>query len=156
MHEHIDAAREAAERAVRWFEARPPYEAITFEHRQWHGRALFLAGRGDEAKTVYNALVQEFPDRFDIRAARAFIAATQGDTAQALSDREWFGGRTQNTMWQRGIIAGVLGDHDRAAELLRQAAETRDWFYFWDVRNTVLYAPLCENPDFQELLRPKG
>ncbi len=71
-----------------WFEARSTNEATRLDHRHEYGRALFFAGRIDEAQRVFDATVGDFPDDVVNRTFRAFIAAMCGDTAVALSDAD--------------------------------------------------------------------
>jgi tetratricopeptide (TPR) repeat protein/tRNA A-37 threonylcarbamoyl transferase component Bud32 len=164
---HADAAKDAAERAVRWFEARPQSETTTFEHRHEYGRALFFAGRYDDAQAVFDALVEELPDddymRAYNRAHRGFIAAMRGDTAQALSDAdslemqaEALAGFSKDAArwWCRGIIYGALGDRERAMALFRQF-EPRWTHSPWGHVQAIL-EPMRGYPPFEELLRPKG
>jgi tetratricopeptide (TPR) repeat protein len=162
-HGHADAAREVAERTVRWFEGRPPNEAARLNNRHEYGRALFFAGRMDEAQQVFDSIVVDFPDDVVNRTHRAFIAAMRGDTALAVSDAnvleaqaDQLEGRQRDEArhWGRGVIYAALGDLDRAWELLRQF---EPWWEHsaWDhVR--MIYEPMRNHAEFQEMLRPKG
>jgi len=162
-YHHVDAATELADRALVWLEARPPIEATGLFHRHAYGRALFLAGRTAEAQRVFGALVDDNPDRGDLRMYRGFIAAMRGDTAQALGDAEWLEhqaelveGIDRDAMrwWCRGVIFGALGDRERAMELFQQF-RPRQTFDFNDYM-TFLYEPMRGYPPFEELMRPKG
>ena len=157
-NEHFDAAQDVLVRAIDWFEARPHDESATLGHRLWYGRALYLAGRPDEAQPIFDALVDEFPDDLQARGTRAFIAATRGDSTQAMEDGEWFESLDRpylhggNTYW-RGVIAAALGDLERAMELFREAR----WFgQTWNAESDMHHAPLLDYPPWQELIRPKG
>jgi tetratricopeptide (TPR) repeat protein/tRNA A-37 threonylcarbamoyl transferase component Bud32 len=159
---HDEALQEIVQRVIGAFEARPADEVAERAHRHWYGRALFLAGRRDEAQAVYNALVEETPDHLARRATRAFIAASRGDTTQALRDLEWFEqlepaeGEVGHALYRRGLIVGALGAPDRATELVRASYEERDWRFAWRDRVWFEVDPLRDYPPFQELMRPKG
>ena len=155
---HADAAQQVAERVAGWFERRPPEEAATLTHRVLYGRALFSAGRTGEAQDVLDAVVAEFPENFWGRGVRAFIAASRGDTAQAMSDIAWFSAdeRLAISQWQRGTIAGALGDRQLAVSLIREAIEKPTYQFGADQLLHMEYHPLRDYPPFQELLRPKG
>jgi len=157
---HGDAADDVVQRGIEWFDSRPSDEAETLGHRSWHGWALFLAGRYEDAQEVYDILVEDLPDSVSFRGRRAFIAATRGDTALAVDDAAWLealsrpylrGGHT----FCRGVIAGALGQHDDAVRLLRQAYQEGKSHSWYDMVQADL-APLRDYPPFQELLRPKG
>ena len=156
-------AVEAAEKVLQWLEARPLNETTRLNNRHEYGRTLFFAGRIDEAQQVFDMIVDDFPNDVVNRTHRAFIAASRGDTALALSDAqvlddqaEVLSGRQKDMArwWGRGVIFGVLGDQDRAWELFRQFAPR--WVHgpWQSVR--VLYEPMRGYPPFEEMMRPKG
>jgi tetratricopeptide (TPR) repeat protein/tRNA A-37 threonylcarbamoyl transferase component Bud32 len=159
---HDGAVEEVVERVIDSFEARPADQASDPSHRHWYGRALFLAGRRDEAQEVYDALVDETPDNPWRRATRAFIAASRGDTTQALRDQEWFEdlepgkGQVGTSLYLRGLVAGALGDHERAMELIRRSYDEPEWRYGWLEGLWMMVEPMRDYPPFQEFLRPKG
>jgi hypothetical protein len=111
-------------------------------------------------------VVDDLPDnldylvRVDYRVRRAFIAATLGDTAQALSDAAWFEDLDlpfdERQRSQRlAAIAAALGDREAAVNLLRQAVgqgythnRTASVHDFW--------TSLRGYPPYEELIRPKG
>jgi serine/threonine-protein kinase len=162
VHGHMDAAATIATRVIDWFETRPLDETMTPGHRSRYGMVLFLANRRDEAQDVFDALVAEFPEDMALRGMRGFVAASRGDTALAHSDMEWFDSAVRPdgfmllTLWPRGIIAGGLGDHGRAVELIRQATSQRGWDYELYPRTHWLHDPLRDYQPFEELMRPKG
>jgi DNA-binding SARP family transcriptional activator/TPR repeat protein len=163
-----EAARNVAAQAIDWFESRSE-NATALCHHTCYGLMLFLAGRIDDAQRVFDALVAEYPETLDIwpcrllwgpRAHRGFVAAIRGDTALALSDLEWFQnadtvGMTpankRDLAYNHGSIVGVLGDRERAVELIREPGWLLPLF-----RESVLWEPLRDYPPFQELMRPKG
>jgi tetratricopeptide (TPR) repeat protein len=158
---HREAAQRIAARAIEWFEARPPNEAADVGNREWYGRALFLAGRFNEAREIYDGLVHESPDNPNYRGYRAFIAAVRGDTVQALSDAVWFESlerpnlRMRTARWTaRVAIAGALGEHEQVTELLREGRGR--WMHTWFDRVDMRFDPLRDYAPFQEWMRPKG
>jgi tetratricopeptide (TPR) repeat protein len=163
------AARDVLSRVLAWFEARPRGEATGVSHRAWYGRALFLAGRHEEAQGIFDALVDEVADtlmlHLELRQTRAFIAATRGDSGQAARDAEWFEGLDRPVLrgyhtFSRAVIAAALGDREGAVGLLHQAlgqglAFDIRWFRGLEPASLEL-DPLRDYPPFQELIRPKG
>ncbi len=162
VYGHEGAAEHVAERVAGWFEGRPPEEAAARDHRVRYGRVLFCAGRLDEAQDVLDAVVAEFPDDVNGRGLRAFIAASRGDTAQALSDIEWLSaeGRLEDSLWEtewwRGVIFGALGDREQAVTLIGEAMSKASFYFHADRLLHMEYQPLRDYPAFQELMRPKG
>jgi hypothetical protein len=159
---HVEAARQVADRAIHWFEARPPDEADDVNHQYWYGMALVEAGRSEEAQGIFDGFVTDPPGPsvpdggIDLRAYRAFIAASCGDTTQALSDLEWFEATEGDWSLERGIVAGALGDLEGAVELIRDGSRRRPGSVFdWWSRTLILYEPLRDYPPFQVLIRPK-
>jgi tetratricopeptide (TPR) repeat protein len=159
-HGHADAARQLLERVVSWLEGRPEEEKRTADHRVVYGRALANYGRVEEARRVFDSLVDEDPGNVDYRGNRGFIGAMAGDSMQAMRDAEWLAAldrmylRGDNTFW-RAAIACALGERDEAVDLLRQAYSEglyHRWWYEW----TPLWSPIRDYPPFQELMRPKG
>ncbi len=159
---HDEALKEAVSRVIGSFEARPASEKVSIEHRHWYGRALFLAGRIDEAQDVYDALVEETPGYLWRRAIRAFFSVSRGDTAQAQKDLAWFENQEPveaqdpTLLRLRGYILGALGDLENAMELIRQSYEHPEGTYGWRNRIWLNVAPLRGYPRYQEFIRPKG
>ncbi len=162
---HVEASLRVAERAIRWFDARPSAEATDVGHRYWYGRALFLAGRIEESQMEFDEIVDEQPDSLSYRAFRAFIAVQRGDTVQAMRDAEWLdvyltpdvpgaGWRLSPLFWE-GVIAAALGERQQAVAYLRESY-VQGRLHRWYDRVRVEFDPLRDYPPFQELMRPKG
>jgi hypothetical protein len=112
------------------------------------------------ARRAFDALVEQHPEGVSSRGHRGFVAASSGDSAQALEDLEWLAHlrdryvRRVADYW-RAAISGALGRVDEAVDLLRQAYgeglryDVADWY-------SPELDPLRDNPGFKELLRPKG
>lgn len=60
----------------------------------------------------------------------------------------------QNEFMRAGIAA-QLGDRDRAILLIQQAIAAGYWNYGWTHSNPE-FESLWNEPEFQEILRPKG
>ena len=132
---------------------------------QSKGWAFFLTGRVEEARDVFNDLLEDSPERSDplylnSRGQRAFLAATAGDLAQANDDLDWFSAldgrylKGRHTYW-RAVITGALGDRDEAVRLLRQAYREGRERFANDAEHAYL-DPVRDHPAFQEWLRPRG
>jgi tetratricopeptide (TPR) repeat protein len=159
-----ETTQDFAARAVRWLEARPSHEATTVQHRIQYGRALYYAGRLEDAQRVLDAMIRAFPNSISLirRLQRAVVAAARGDTAQALRDADWFERhaetlegreRERERLWARGVIYGALGERARAMELFRQYEP----YWVHGVLEPVFwYEPMRGYPPFEEFLRPKG
>jgi len=159
---HEDSVQETVELVIRWLEARSTAEVGSFWGRHWYGRALFIAGRRDEARELFDLLVEEVPGNFETRAARAYFAVEGGDTAQARRDLEWIEqmeigeGQLASARYHRGIISAALGDLDRALELMRASGDDPVWGYTWAGPTQIFIDPLREFGPYQEFMRPKG
>jgi hypothetical protein len=104
--------------------------------------------------------VEDNPDNIEFRALRGFVSVRAGDSTIARRDAEWLEQldrpylRGSNTFW-RSVIIGALGNHDEAVALIHQAfSEGRE--YMWWMPVTMEFSALRDNPEFQELMRPKG
>jgi len=159
---HDDAVRGVVKRVIHWFEAKSTSEAGSIWRRHWYGRALFLAGRRDEALEVLDGLVEDAPGNIVNRTARAYVAANLGDTAQASLDLEWFeqtefnDGQAGSALYHRGIVKAALGHLDEAVELMRSSFDDPIWGYRWIGPTQIFTHPLREYGPYQELMRPKG
>jgi tetratricopeptide (TPR) repeat protein len=163
FHGHEDAAEDLAARVIRRYEAGPASEAAALDARIEYGQALFLAGRPGDARGVFDTLVIEYPDAGFARLFRGFLAGLSGDTAQALTDIEFFErlprgpeGTDEAVAWayRCGVIYGALGDRERAWEMFSKFEPRWQHSPFDNVR--VLYEPMRGYPPFEEMMRPKG
>ncbi len=131
--------------------------------RHQYGRALFLAGRLEDAQRINEALLDEgFLEReWNVawtHGLHGVIALTLGDTVQALEDLaqlESVGETSGPALHHRALIAAGLGEKERAVDLLRQAFAAGFFFSPW-LKSRAELDPLRDYPPFQELMRPKG
>jgi tetratricopeptide (TPR) repeat protein len=160
-HGHTDAAQTTIDRAIEWYEARPPETKSGTAWRGGYSWALYVADRWEEAYSVAKPLSEEFPENMNYRALVGILAACRGDQEEALEtserlealDRPYL--RGWNTIW-RALIAGALGDGESAVALWRQALgegfpHRQPWARPW-----IALEPIRDYPPFQELMRPKG
>ncbi len=114
-HGYRAEARPVLERALAWYEVRPPDEADTEDHKYGLGLVLYESGRWDEAEALFRELSAGSPTGVTYRAYLGLIAARRGDLEAAeeidaqlaASDRPYLLGH--NTYW-RSRIAAVLGE----------------------------------------------
>lgn len=168
-HGQHAAAQEMLERTLAWYDQARPAEREDTVFRMSHGRALFLAGRYDEARSVLERLIagySEDPGRGTIRYWEAFgllgiMAARRGDPLEAARISDLIEATTtayhygEHTVW-RAAIAAHLGERERAMELLNDAV--REGLHFTLALHDGYYGldPLRGYPPFEEFLRPKG
>jgi len=161
VHGYRGAADEIIERALDWLRARLPDEGATSALRRRLAITLYLAERWQEAGEVFDSLAAEFPE--DIGYTMGYpgvVAARLGDRETALRydsalaalDTPFLNGT--NTYW-RARVAAVLGDRDRAVELLR-AAYAEGYKHDIHVHRNMDFESLYDYASFLELLRPKG
>jgi len=175
-HGHPTHGQEQLNRAVAWYEARPPAETNTRQHRYYYARALSAAGRWAEARELFRALQREevadvlhHNDDISLRGHVGVLSARLGDVQEAarieeelrLLDRRFLWGN--NTYW-RAAIASVLGERDRATALLADALSAGlMWYRFasnldypkWDFHVDPDFESLRGYEPFEELIGPQ-
>jgi len=168
-HGHRAEAGEVLDRALSWYESRPPSELETQTSRYSRAITHYLAGEWDEAEALFTGIRSEelTGDRTADRRRLVFsvgylgaMAARRGDREEALRlseelanvDFSFLNGL--HTLW-RGRIAALLGDREEAMALLLEAhAQGRPFGWSW--HRDVDLESLRDYPPFQEFLRPKG
>jgi tetratricopeptide (TPR) repeat protein len=159
-HGHETASLEAAQQAIDWFDSNEFPPNFSARIKRYSLSALSLARLHEEAMQLATSMLDEYPDWWGVRAVLGVSAARTGDRPRALDasrqlaavDEPFlFGG----TSIGRAAIAAQLGERDEAIRLLRQAVNEG----FWDWRGLhadPYFEPLWDDPEFQEILRPKG
>ena len=166
-HGYREEAQALAERLMTWFESDggfsfgrrcDPCEAFT----------LMAVGRYEEARIIFEELLAREPD-FRVWIQRVgWCAARLGDRTTALEMEARFVELGDNvgptgvpynlrgsTDFARAGIAAQLGDRDRAIRLIQQAVAAGYNDYMW-IHSNPAFEPLWDDPEFQEILRPKG
>jgi len=155
---HYEKGRALAERAVAWYEDHPDEKE---ENLGIYAFTLVVAGRDDEARSVYEVLLVENPDSNVWQGRYGILLATAGEreVAQEVSERlaqiedtRFLKGA--HTFW-RACIAAHMGDLDDAVQLLNQAYLEGNAFG-WHLKYSIEVAPLQDHPSFQAWFEPKG
>lgn len=161
-HGHPDDARRLWLRTVRYFASHSA--ALDSSERDYQARALLQAGRTAEAERIAQELVRANPDQPDFLGTLGGIAAVAGDTAvlrtvsghlMELSHVAARGSASGAVMLARARIEALRGNHAVAIALIRQALSSGATTYF-DVDRWPEFHSLVADPDFRELLRPRG
>jgi len=127
-------------------------------------RTLYYLERWREARSIFAELYSEIPEvntnyAVGVLGQLGVVAAHLGEREEALriSDelvaREIPGYLGWNTAW-RAAIAAILGEEERAVNLLRQSYRDGHPYGIWtdyylDLEN------LWDHPGFQEFVRPR-
>jgi len=164
VYGQAEASKSMAERAVAWYEDNNP----DVPKRLNYSRCLMRAGMTNAAKAIVDDLLLKFPDGQYVLTQAGVVAAVLGDRDRALeieerltsiddSDLQTNGilGYHGVTLYRRARIATRLGDHDRALGLLQQAV-TAGFNSYGLIQSEPDFEALWDDPQFQEILRPKG
>jgi tetratricopeptide (TPR) repeat protein len=149
-----------AQRALDWFTGMDFSERALPRAQRNSAVAPSLLGQHETALRTLSALAADQPESCSLLGEVGIEAAWLGDreTATEISQRllavdEPFtlGGPS----YVRAAIATRLGDHAEGIRLLRQAAA--EGFWDWErLHRDMDFEPLRDDPEFQEILRPKG
>jgi tetratricopeptide (TPR) repeat protein/TolB-like protein len=158
-HDHPDAARLVAERALSRAESR---QAGTAELQAERARAALLAllGRNEEARAVLESAVAQWPDNLDAHGELGALAARLGDRARAGQAFDWLesadaGQARGRQRYLQAGIAAELGENARAVSLLREAF-AQGLAFGVEMHRNPHFRRLRGDAAFRELLRPKG
>ncbi len=163
-HGHAAEAQQLYDRAIAWAKSQSAEQQATPPARRAVAEVLNAAGRWDQAGSLFQALAVTDTSDIDLQATLGDLAARRGDRAEADRIDRWLGARGRKgpggassrswTLYAQARIAGLLGDHQRAMGLLREAAQLG--FDGWrDAHLDPDLAPLRADPAFQEWIRPK-
>jgi tetratricopeptide (TPR) repeat protein len=156
-HGYPDAAQRAYDTAVDWFAGLSPEDLATDGIAVWFARALYEAGRLDDAQAHLERLEAQSPDAPNTRRWLAMVAAKRGNREVAMRVSDWLAGLTDlgartRSLW-RGMIAAQLGDRADAVRLLRTYYDEAG-YSTWTIHYSA-FNSLREYPPFQDLMRPK-
>ncbi len=161
-HGHHQASLDLATRAVAWIDGLPPQVRSAEGVRATRAAALMAAERWAEAQAMFEELAATDQDEVDYRGWLGVAAARRGRRDVALRasgqlervDRPYLYGRHT---YQRACIAAVLGEKDRAVELLRQSfTEGKPLGRIWAVHADASLESLRGYGPFEDLMKPKG
>ena len=161
-HGYRDASLHVAQRAVEWHRNRlVPGQSSGDRDRL--AAALYMAERWTDAEELFSALSAQHPSDESYLGVLGAIAARRGDTRRALErsvqlteltagGSRWT--RANAAVW-RAQIAALLGERQRAVDLLRDAL-ARGAPYGPYMHNSPELETLADFQPFVELMRPKG
>jgi DNA-binding SARP family transcriptional activator/TolB-like protein len=158
-HGHEALAREALERAERWYGSRPPDEKATRDHRRGDARVLGDLDRWADARARYAALFAEDSTSIEHLGALGVLSARLGRTAEADSiaarlvadPRPYTFGAPR--MWA-ARIAALKGDREGAVALIRQALR-EGYARLHSLHSEHDLESLRDFPAFREILEPR-
>jgi len=161
-HGHASDARQLWLRTVRYFASHSA--GLDSSERDYQARALLQAGRTADAEHIARELVHAYPNQPDFLGTLGGIAAVAGDTAELrtvsghlmeLAHAAPEGSAAGTVALARARIEALRGNQAVAIALIRQALSSGATTYF-DVDRSPEFHSLAGDPDFRELLRPRG
>jgi serine/threonine protein kinase/tetratricopeptide (TPR) repeat protein len=158
-HGYKEEATRILNQALQWFEARPEQEKTSAGNRYNKAITLYVLGKWDEAKALFEGLHSDVPDNIIYLGYIGAIAAQEGNKEEALKiskqleeNKKPYSHGTPS--YWRARIAALLGDKEGAVNLLRQA--TKQGYYFPSIHPTEDFESLADYPPYVQLLKPKG
>jgi tetratricopeptide (TPR) repeat protein len=158
-HGFKEDAVKVLNQALQWFDGRPAEEKTSIENRFAQAETLYVLGKWAEARSSFEGLLSEVPDDIDYLGYLGVVAVQMGnkEEAQKISkeleeDKRPF--LFGNPTYWRARIASLLGDKERAVNLLRQA--TKEGFAYFDIHPTEDFESLADYPPYVQLMKPKG
>jgi DNA-binding SARP family transcriptional activator/TolB-like protein len=159
-HGFPDFARDAFQRAERWYTSRPADERPTKANRRARARVLDDLDRWSEARAVYQALYNEDSLTVEHLGALGVLSARLGQSAEADSisrrliadSRPWQFGAAR--LWA-ARIAAVNGDRESAIALIRQALR-EGYARLYSLHAERDFETLRDFPAFREILEPRS
>jgi tetratricopeptide (TPR) repeat protein/TolB-like protein len=159
-HGHPEAARRVLDRVIAWFRSGGAAAVSTGDSFPciWHHfNAFYHAGRWDEARQSYERALAADTGSIKAHAALGALAARRGDRVEVSRMEAWLRARPgdAHATYDQARIAALLGDRERAVELLRHAFEQglNGRMY---VHIDPDFEALRDYPPYRELIRPKG
>jgi len=159
-HGHIEESRKMAERAIEWFDRTDLPSHLATKVRLSLIAAFTLLDRNSEAHEVAEELLASDPDRWDFQGVLGIEAARLGDRATAdKMSKQLASVDAPFTMggpsYARAAIAAQMGERDEAIRLVQQAI-TRGFHEYGRLHVDIEFDPIRNDPEFQEIMRPKG
>ena len=160
-HGYREESLTLAARAIDWYRSRPTGAASGRAHRGGLARALYLAGRWEESGELFSALAAENPGDVSYVGYLGLIAARLNDAARARGisaklagvPTRYRGQQTTFPSYWRSRIAALIGEPERAVELLREALAL-GLPYGLMLHDEPDFELIRDHEAFVELLRP--
>jgi tetratricopeptide (TPR) repeat protein len=158
-HGHAEAARQLWGLTLEWCEIHEAAGPLGVGDRLGRVRSLYALGRYDDAMRAARLLHDTMPEDIAVLGLLGRIAARQGDSTTAaeflgrleqLGERPYQFGRPG---YQAALIAAVMGDDQRALELLRRAKAQGLAYGHW-MRREMDLEELRGTRAFEALVRP--
>ncbi len=159
-HGHHNEARETLRRALDANVALTSDKPPTFSARLQRARTLYYLGEYHAADSLLVLLVAESPKNQAANLLLGLVAARRGDRPEAT--RLMLRARAMQDPYDRGTTSyalartsAALGDFPDAMKLLKQSfREGRSRSI--DFHAELEFAPLLNNPEFRQLVKPLG
>lgn len=159
-HGHPLEARDAFERAERWYASRPADERSTRNHRRGLARVLMSLGRWSDARMAYANLLAEDSTTVEYLGAFGVLSARLGRMAEAdsIGERLVDDARPYSfgaaRIWV-ARIAAVKGDRAAAVGFIHQALR-EGYARLYSLHADQDFESLRGLPAFQDILRPRS
>ena len=161
FHRYEDDSQDLAYQACAWFRDQAPPEEPehAFDFRYFSAKALYAAGRLDEAAEIFVQLDLVAPQNPRVKVHLGLIAALKGQRTEA----EKFCTALEKiehtfAIYYCGIIFSVLGDFEKSFDLLKEAHETGyAWLRSWKIGGfgNVELKPMLDYPPFKKFVEPR-
>ena len=160
-HGYREESLTLAARAIDWYRNRPTGAASGRAHRGGLARVLYLAERWEESGALFSALAAENPGDVSYVGYLGVIAARMNDAARARGistelagvPTRYRGPQTTFPSYWRFRIAALIGEPERAVELLREALAL-GLPYGLMLHDEPDFELIRDHEAFVELLRP--
>ena len=159
-HGHTAEARQAFERAERWYASRPADERATPANRRGIARVLASLERWNDARSVYAALYASDSTTVEHLGALGVLSARLGRMGEAdsIGARLVDDGRPYTfgapRLWA-ARIAAVKGDRAAAVAFIHQALR-EGYARLYQLHADQDFETLRDFPAFREILRPRS
>lgn len=159
-HGYADASQALSQRALRWYRDQPARQRATQSNRAEYAEVLYSAEQWQASRRIFEELTTQDRGMVPYKFFLGLLAARLGDSVKAerisqeLSNVELpyvFG----HVTYARACIASLLGQRERAVELLRRAFSQGLMYGMLGLHHDRDLEPLRGYPAFEDLRRPK-
>lgn len=157
-HGFLNESKEIANRSVSWYQTQIPEESASEKQLSNLAFALYVDEQWEDAQKLFKELGEKHPDNVDYKGFLGRLAARKGNKKEALKVSDELSRMDQPYLfgihtYSRACIASLLGEQEKAVELLREAFVQGRPFGVYLHRDMDLEI-LRNYPPFQELLWP--